>query len=167
MSFRIPGILSHSLRTPLILGSGIGVSAALYTLRSQRRPLLLDSSPSAASPRDWSFSQYQNDASVPVTSRGRMNPKAIRQLSAGSIIGMPFQIVAPRAMLTYLLRRVGSRTRCICLLQVTRASHRSPHRWCTDGRELRSSSDSLPEAAGLCQGYRSAECSSGQCCIQD
>lgn len=87
MAFRLPGILNHSLRTPLILGGSIGFSAALLTLQAQRRPMLLDASPSAISPKDWSISQYQNDAAAPITRQGRMNPGAIKQLSTGSMIG--------------------------------------------------------------------------------
>ncbi|CAK4031002.1 hypothetical protein DOTSEDRAFT_132500 [Lecanosticta acicola] len=79
------------LRTPL-LAAGVGFSSALIftpLIQSYRTPLRLDSSPSSVSPRDWSFSQYQSDARVPVSNKhGGLNARAVRQLSAGSIIGL-------------------------------------------------------------------------------
>lgn len=84
-------LFSCGLRTPLF-AAGLGVSSALVfapLLQTYRQPLRLDSSPSSASPKDWSFSQYASDARTPiVTPQGRFNARAVRQLSAGSIIGM-------------------------------------------------------------------------------
>ncbi|EGP85105.1 unnamed protein product [Zymoseptoria tritici ST99CH_3D7] len=89
MAFRFHGILNHSLRTPMLFGAGIGFSTALLqTLQAHRRPVLLDSSPSSVSPKNWSVSQYQNDAVAPVTKNGGLNPRAIRQMTTGSIIGL-------------------------------------------------------------------------------
>ncbi|KAI9706825.1 MAG: hypothetical protein M1820_004796 [Bogoriella megaspora] len=55
----------------------------------QSRLLLCDTSPSPISPKDWSISQYQRDAQVPVVSRsGGLNARAVRQVSVGSIAGL-------------------------------------------------------------------------------
>ncbi|PNS15604.1 inosine-5'-monophosphate dehydrogenase [Sphaceloma murrayae] len=78
-------------RGPVLLGlTALGASSILLgNPLAQRRRLMLDSSPSSVSARDWSYSQYQRDASVPVFSQGGgLNPRAIRQISAGSIIGV-------------------------------------------------------------------------------
>ncbi|TKA78588.1 hypothetical protein B0A55_03870 [Friedmanniomyces simplex] len=79
------------LRTPLLAAS-LGFSGALLLHQTfhSRRLLRLDSVASpAASPKDWSFSQYQHDARTPVTKGdGTLNPNAIRQLSLGSILGL-------------------------------------------------------------------------------
>ncbi|TKA28983.1 hypothetical protein B0A50_03395 [Salinomyces thailandicus] len=78
------------LRTPLF-AAGLGVSSAvlLHQTFQSRRLIRLDSGPSSASAKDWSFSQYQHDARTPIVSeKGGLNPRAIRQLSAGSIIGL-------------------------------------------------------------------------------
>lgn len=80
------------LRTPLLLTT-LGVSTGLFVHQhtSIRHALRLDSSPSAVSPKDWSFSQYQSDAQTPIlTSGGRLNARAVRQMSAGSIFGIHF-----------------------------------------------------------------------------
>jgi hypothetical protein len=80
------------LRTPLF-AAGLGISTALFlppllqTYRS-RYAFRLDNGSGSASPKDWSFSQYQNEASTPVVNqRGGLNARAVRQLSSGSIIG--------------------------------------------------------------------------------
>jgi len=79
-----------SLRTPLF-AAGLGVSAALFAHSQYRSTHLhrLDSSPLGyVSPKDWSFSQYQHDAKVPlVQSDGKLNARAVRQISTGSILG--------------------------------------------------------------------------------
>jgi hypothetical protein len=82
--------LLHSLRTPLFVAS-FGTSTALFLQAYHSRYSLtyrLDNSPAPTSPKDWSFSQYQSEASTPVVnSRGGLNARAVRQMSAGSIIG--------------------------------------------------------------------------------
>ncbi|KAK4501364.1 hypothetical protein PRZ48_007172 [Zasmidium cellare] len=84
-------LFNCGLRTPLF-AAGLGVSSAIVftpLLQSYRQPIRLDSSPTNVSPKDWSFSQYATDARTPVvTSQGRFNTRAVRQLSAGSIIGL-------------------------------------------------------------------------------
>ncbi|GAM86858.1 hypothetical protein ANO11243_048780 [Dothideomycetidae sp. 11243] len=84
-------------RRPLLLGLGLaGTSLLLSPLH--RRPLLLDSAAAAKSPSDWSYSQYQRDAAVPLTNQGgRLNPRAVRQVSIGSITG----VVAGLAVSTF------------------------------------------------------------------
>ncbi|KXT01882.1 hypothetical protein AC578_2157 [Pseudocercospora eumusae] len=90
MAFRLPlGLLNHSLRTPLLIGAATGATICLAPKLLHRRPLLLDSSPSSVSAKDWSINQYSNDAQVPIVTRsGRLNVRSIRQFSAGSIIGL-------------------------------------------------------------------------------
>lgn len=98
MASRILNPALFHLRTPL-MGAALGFSGALLIQQTfhSRRLLRLDSSPSSVSPKDWSFSQYQHDASTPVLQEsGGLNPKAIRQLSIGSILGMPLCPMASR-----------------------------------------------------------------------
>jgi hypothetical protein len=68
----------------------VGFSTCIASpLLQHRRAIQLDASPasSATSPKDWSLNQYQRDARAPVVQSGRLNARAVRQLSAGSIIG--------------------------------------------------------------------------------
>jgi hypothetical protein len=75
--------------------AALGLSGAAYGLLSHqhRNPLRLDSgsnpiTSSSTSPKDWSFSQYQNNAQAPVVnSRGGLNAKSVRQMTLGSILG--------------------------------------------------------------------------------
>ncbi|KAK5008414.1 hypothetical protein LTR28_004009 [Elasticomyces elasticus] len=92
MAFLLPRL------TPLTFAAGttvtLGLSAPFifsnfqtYTYRHAYRldgPML--SNPT--SPREWSFSQYQNEARAPVVKNGRLNPSAVRQVSIGSIAGL-------------------------------------------------------------------------------
>jgi hypothetical protein len=90
MAFRLLRPALFHLRTPLFAAS-LGFSGALLIHQTfqSRRLLRLDSSSSPVSPKDWSVSQYQHDASTPVVQEsGRLNPRAIRQISTGSILGM-------------------------------------------------------------------------------
>jgi hypothetical protein len=92
MASRLLNPTLFHLRTPLF-AAGLGVSAAVFSsqllqFHRQRYALRLDSSPSATSPKDWSFSQYQNEARNPIVDKsGGLNARAVRQMSAGSIIG--------------------------------------------------------------------------------
>ncbi|TVY56395.1 hypothetical protein LCER1_G001268 [Lachnellula cervina] len=62
------------------LGLGLGLSVASYHALHQR-PIRLDSSP-------FSSDSYKRNAQTPVLSQGgRLNPRAVRQISSGSIIG--------------------------------------------------------------------------------
>lgn len=86
------------LRTPM-MAAGLGISSAVLlhqTFRS-RRLLRLDTAATTVGPKDWSFSQYQHDARTPVVKKdGTLNANAVRQLSAGSIIGAkPFKRTDP------------------------------------------------------------------------
>ncbi|KAI7546906.1 hypothetical protein KC331_g5322 [Hortaea werneckii] len=90
MASRILNPNLFHLRTPLF-AAGLGISSAvlLHQTFQSRRLVLLDSGPSSVSPKDWSFSQYQHDARTPVVNeKGGLNPRAVRQMSAGSIIGL-------------------------------------------------------------------------------
>ena len=92
MASRILNPSLFHLRTPLFAAS-LGVSTALFVpqlLQSYRAryAIRLDTSPSSVSPKDWSFRQYQTDAQTPIVENsGRLNARAVRQLSFGSIIG--------------------------------------------------------------------------------
>ena len=88
MASRLLSPTLHALRTPLFVAS-FGASTTLFLQAyRQRYAYRLDSSPVATSPKDWSFSQYQSEASTPIVNqRGGINARAVRQLSAGSIIG--------------------------------------------------------------------------------
>lgn len=77
------------LRAPLF-ATGVGISSALLLHQNLhgRGLVRLDSSSSSVSPADWSFSNYQQNARVPVVRKdGRLNARAVRQLTAGSIMG--------------------------------------------------------------------------------
>jgi len=90
MAFRLFQPTLFHLRTPLF-AAGLGFSGALLIHQTfqSRRLLRLDTAATSLSPKDWSFSQYQNDARTPITKGdGTLNPNAIRQLSLGSILGM-------------------------------------------------------------------------------
>lgn len=86
MSFALPRLSSRAF---FGIGLGLGTTLLLPTLHSRRSLLYLDSSPSTGlSAKDWSFSQYSRDAKAPVVKKGQLNPKAVRQISTGSILGM-------------------------------------------------------------------------------
>ena len=91
MASRLLNPTLFHLRTPfLAAGLGLGVSSALFAAQQYRSAhlLRLDSSASSVSPKDWSFSQYQSDARVPIVKKdGGLNARAVRQISSGSIIG--------------------------------------------------------------------------------
>lgn len=79
------------LRGPLLFAGTAFSSTLIFTplIQSYRNPIRLDSSPSSVSPKDWSFSQYQSEARTPIVNKqGGLNARAVRQLSAGSIIGI-------------------------------------------------------------------------------
>jgi len=78
-------------RLPLFIGLGTFTAATLL-LPNRPRINYLDSTTSASlNPKDWTYSQYQHDAQTPVLKRqGGLNPKAIRQISLGSILGTSF-----------------------------------------------------------------------------
>lgn len=93
--------MSLFLQRPLFgcATAALGLSGAAYSILSHQRrnPLRLDSSSnpissSSSASKDWTFSQYQNNAQTPVvTSRGGLNAKAVRQMTTGSILGMSSQ----------------------------------------------------------------------------
>lgn len=90
--------MSLLLQRPLFgcATAALGLSGAAYSVLSyqRRNPLRLDSSSnpissSSSTSKDWTFSQYQNNAQTPVvTSHGGLNAKAVRQMTTGSILGM-------------------------------------------------------------------------------
>jgi len=65
---------------PRILGLGIGLSLATLRL-SHQRPIMLDSSPIS------SAAGYNPAPQSPPLQNGRLNPRAVRQISSGSILG--------------------------------------------------------------------------------
>ncbi|TVY38171.1 hypothetical protein LSUB1_G002242 [Lachnellula subtilissima] len=74
-------LLLRPLMRPQTLGLGLGLSVASYHAFHQR-PIRLDSSP-------FPSDSYKRDTQTPVLSRaGSLNPRAVRQISSGSIIGL-------------------------------------------------------------------------------
>ena len=59
---------------------------ATYHVMHQR-PIRLDSSP-VGSGGVFSAGSYSRNARTPVLNNGRLNPRAVKQISSGSIIGM-------------------------------------------------------------------------------
>jgi len=66
---------------PQTIGLGLGLSIVTFHTLHQR-PMRLDSGPLL------SGNSYQSRSSTPVVRQGRLNPKAVRQISSGSIIGL-------------------------------------------------------------------------------
>ncbi|KAK5112679.1 hypothetical protein LTR85_011190 [Meristemomyces frigidus] len=90
MASRLLSPSMFTLRTPM-MAAGLGFSSALllHQTFNSRRLLRLDTAATSVTPKDWSFSQYQHDARTPVIKKdGKLNANAVRQLSAGSIIGL-------------------------------------------------------------------------------
>ena len=84
MSFLLPG-----LRRGLILSSPLVLSAPLLAYQYRHtRPILCDSPDPLAKLGDLR-NQYSHDAQTPViTQSGAANPRAVRQISMGSILGV-------------------------------------------------------------------------------
>jgi hypothetical protein len=133
-------------RTPLFAAT-LGVSTAAFgsiLLQQHRSRSLyhLDASPSSTSAKDWSFSQYQNEARTPVVaSNGGLNARAVRQMTTGSIFGMyewlnEDGIQREWQWLITSECRSRSRTRRLDLLQITSRAHRAAHSGCADRGEL-------------------------------
>ncbi|KAK2628420.1 hypothetical protein QTJ16_001523 [Diplocarpon rosae] len=78
--------LLRPLLRPQALGLGLGLSSYISYHASTQRPLRLDSSSSRSS--ILSADSYQRNAKVPVVKEGRLNARAVRQISAGSIVGL-------------------------------------------------------------------------------
>ncbi|CAL3965655.1 hypothetical protein PZA11_002547 [Diplocarpon coronariae] len=78
--------LLRPLLRPQSLGLSLGLTSYLSYHALNQRPLHLESS-SSASPVVSSGS-YQRPAKVPVVREGRLNARAVRQVSAGSIAGL-------------------------------------------------------------------------------
>ena len=75
---------------PLGVGLGLGLAFGSYAaLRPQHSRFSYCDAP-AVSAKDWSYTQYQRDAKVPVVKKGGLNPRAVRQISSGSILGTSF-----------------------------------------------------------------------------
>lgn len=83
-------ILLRPLLRPQFLGLGLGLSMATYHTVYRQPAFRLDSSPSSSgSGSILSTDSYRRNAEVPVIkSGGRLNERAVRQISSGSIIGL-------------------------------------------------------------------------------
>jgi hypothetical protein len=80
------------LYRPQSLGLGFGLSLATFHL-SQQNPMRLDSGfPIGAT------NSYHREVETPVLKNGRLNPRAIRHISSGSITG------SSKSFLTIMLR---------------------------------------------------------------
>ncbi|KAL3425765.1 FUN14 family protein [Phlyctema vagabunda] len=66
------------------LGLGLGLSITTFQLTRQQ-PMWMDAGGSASL---LSTDSYRRNAQTPVVTKGRLNPKAVRQISSGSIIGL-------------------------------------------------------------------------------
>jgi len=81
-------LLLRPLLRPQTLGLGLGLGLSLVTLQ-HRQAIRLDTA--ASNPPIFSSSSYSRTAKTPVLDRrspGGLNPKAVRQVSSGSIIGL-------------------------------------------------------------------------------
>jgi hypothetical protein len=86
--------MASLLLRPSALVVGLSFSSVLLApLALRPRPLLLrcDASPEPLAGREW---LYTRDARTPVRSQGRWNPQALKQVSAGSILGTLFRRAA-------------------------------------------------------------------------
>ncbi|KAI9049334.1 hypothetical protein LZ554_007178 [Drepanopeziza brunnea f. sp. 'monogermtubi'] len=80
-----PSLLLRPLLRPQTLGLGLGLTTyvSYHALISPQRPIRLDTTPIL------STDSYARNAKVPVLKEGRrLNERAVRQASAGSIIGL-------------------------------------------------------------------------------
>lgn len=79
-------LLLRPLLRPQFAFPALGLSLTLYHLTTQR-PYRLDTPSSLSSTSG--FAGYSQNAKTPVvTSKGRLNPRAVRQISLGSVTGM-------------------------------------------------------------------------------
>ena len=79
--------LLRPLFRPQALGLGLGLSMVTYHALHQR-PMRLDSSPVSGSSGVFSADTYGRNAKTPVVQGGHLNPRAVRQISSGSVVGM-------------------------------------------------------------------------------
>lgn len=88
---------SPSTRPLLHRTLGLGLGASIFTLstltpRPSNSLLRCDAaaSPTArlSSTAHREYAQYEKNANTPITTGGRLNAKAVRQISAGSILGL-------------------------------------------------------------------------------
>ncbi|KAH9221872.1 hypothetical protein DL95DRAFT_327292 [Leptodontidium sp. 2 PMI_412] len=80
-------LLLRPLIRPQTLGLGLGLSYLTHQTLFRQRPYRMDS-PGSAAPQLPSQDSYVRNAKVPVVKEGRLNEKAVRQISSGSIIGL-------------------------------------------------------------------------------
>lgn len=107
-------LLLRPLLRPRIAFPAIGLSLTLYHLTTQR-PYRLDT-PSAFSSTPG-FSGYAQNAKTPVvTSKGRLNPSAVRQISLGSVTGT---YLFMKRVLALVLLGVGGGSK-VCYLPLPR-----------------------------------------------
>ncbi|PVH71440.1 hypothetical protein DL98DRAFT_521059 [Cadophora sp. DSE1049] len=76
-------LLLRPLIRPQTLGLGLGLSFLTHQSLYQR-PYRMDSTPAPILSQD----SYARNAKVPVVREGRLNERAVRQISSGSIIGL-------------------------------------------------------------------------------
>ncbi|PMD64756.1 uncharacterized protein K444DRAFT_554028, partial [Hyaloscypha bicolor E] len=79
--------LLRPLFRPQALGLGLGLSMVTYHALHQR-PMRLDSSSVSGSSGVFSADTYGRNAKTPVVQGGHLNPRAVTQISSGSIVGL-------------------------------------------------------------------------------
>lgn len=89
MSFLFPRV-----SRPVLFGLGIGLTSSVLIHSPFRKQNLLycDSVIGGSSPKDWSLNQYTQEARTPIVKKsGGLNPRAVRQISQGSIAGESYR----------------------------------------------------------------------------
>jgi len=77
-------MLFRPLLRPRAFGMGLGLSIATIHLTKHQTPLRLDSTGSP----NFSNNSYRKHAEVPGIQRPQLNPRVVRQISSGSIVGL-------------------------------------------------------------------------------
>ncbi|KAL2038465.1 hypothetical protein N7G274_008804 [Stereocaulon virgatum] len=92
----LPLLLPHSRPfIPLSLSLGLSTLYATHRTIAHPRPLHCDAAaataaddPTPLTTATEFFKRYSRDAKVPIIKDGRLNPEAIRQVGAGSVLGL-------------------------------------------------------------------------------
>jgi hypothetical protein len=134
-------LLRHPILSPFTLTSTLCLTSIVaYPIVSApfRQRHRLDTIPSSAGSRQ--YADYKNNAKTPLIKKdGKLNVRALRQISAGSILGMLYNLIRRKEVET---REVGSnvlnlanrpcrRLSSICILETIGTTHRTFSFWCS------------------------------------